>query len=248
MKLKKSKKSILILLIVLFSCGEPKTPKISTLVVATDASWPPMEYMNKEGTISGFDIDLIKEIGLETGIEIQFINIPWERIFSSLQNSECDIIISSVTITEERKRSMDFSNPYINAGQVILLRNNTQNVKNLSDLSGKFVGAQKGTTGAFEIEKVSSLREKAYDNINSAIDDLLSTEIDAVVCDSPIAHEMIRRYSRNKLKIAGEPFTNEYYGIAVKKSNPLVLDTINDGLKKVIKKGTIDKLKEKWFQ
>ncbi|MBT3273162.1 MAG: transporter substrate-binding domain-containing protein, partial [Spirochaetales bacterium] len=142
--------------------GMPKKES-GVIVVATDATWPPMEYIDENKDIIGFDIDLLSLAAEMGGFEVEFRNTAWDGIFGGLDNGDYDAVISSVTITVERQAEMDFSIPYINAGQVLIVQNSTSGVTTLADLKGKSVGAQIGTTGAIEIGKVSGVNLKTYD-------------------------------------------------------------------------------------
>jgi len=220
------------------------------IVVATDATWPPMEFVNEEKEIVGFDIDLMKAAAEEAGFTVEFKNTQWDGIFAGLPAGKYDAVMSSVTITEERKETMDFSVPYINAGQVLIVRMETEGVTTLEDMKGKTVGAQIGTTGSFEIEKVDGVELKTYDELGLAIEDLANGRIDGVVADTPIAanYALQNQNYKEALEIVGEPFTDELYGVAVKKGNTEVLETINEGLKKAMDKGIDEKLKDKWLR
>jgi len=145
---------------------------------------------------------------------------------------------------------MDFSIPYVNAGQVLIIRKSTGGVTELSQLAGKDVGAQIGTTGAIEVAKHPDIRLKTYDEIGLAVDDLVIGRLEGVVVDSPTAASYVLQNPtyKAKLKIVGAPFTSEYYGVAVKKGDTKDLDLINKGLEAVIKDGTRDALIKKWLQ
>jgi polar amino acid transport system substrate-binding protein len=221
-----------------------------TIVVATDATWPPMEFINEDKEIVGFDIDLLNMVAKEAGFEVEYQNTAWDGIFAGLGNEEYDAVISSVTITEERQKTMDFSIPYINAGQVLIVQQATGNVTTLADLKGKSVGAQIGTTGAFEVDKVDGVELRTYDELGLAIEDLTNGRIAGVVADTPIAADYVLQNDTYKgiLKIVGEPFTDEFYGVAVKKGNTEVLEMINKGLKAVLDAGKDEELKDKWLR
>jgi polar amino acid transport system substrate-binding protein len=231
----------------LVSC-KPKQ-QASKVVIATDATWPPMEFVNEAKEIVGFDIDLMKAAAKAGGYAVEFKNTAWDGIFAGLANTEYDAVISSVTITDERKQTMDFSVPYINAGQVLVVRSDSRAAR-VADLTGKNVGAQIGTTGAFEIEKVKGVTLKTYDELGLAIEDLTNSRLDGVVCDTPIAANYVLQNQnyKGKLKIVGQAFTQELYGVAVKKGNTKVLDKINGGLKKVLDTPEYQQLKTKWLQ
>jgi polar amino acid transport system substrate-binding protein len=228
----------------------PMSPLSENIVIATDASWPPMEMVDENKNIVGFDIDLMKAAAKASGFTVEFKNIAWEDIFAGLENNNYDAVMSSVIITDERKKTMDFSIPYINAGQILIVKRETTGVVKLSDLEGKTAGAQKGTTGAFEIEKNKTIKEKTYEEIGLAIEDLANSQVDGVVCDTPTAVQFVLRNPNynGKLKIVGEPLTEEYCGVAVKRGNRKVLDKINSGLHKVLDSGESKQIRERWLQ
>lgn len=241
----------LILAVSVVSCsGSNSESGKLKIVAATDATWPPMEIVDKEKNIVGFDIDLINAIAEAEGFEVEIRNTAWDGIFAGLASGEYDIVISSVTITDERKKKMDFSDPYLNAGQILVVRSDYNGGSTLDAFSGKSVGAQIGTTGAVQMNKYSGILKKTYDEIGLAIADLANGRIDAVVCDTPIAanYALQNEKYKDKLKIVGEPFTEEYFGVAVKKGNSEVLDMINSGLKKVKEQGKIEEFEKKWLR
>jgi polar amino acid transport system substrate-binding protein len=248
---------VIVVLILIFGTNvfrkktaEPEKVEALHLVIATDATWPPMEFVNEQKEIVGFDIDLMKEAAKEGGFTVEFKNTAWDGIFAGLAAGKYDAVMSSVTITDERKQTMDFTIPYINAGQVLIVRADTSGVTVLADLKGKSAGAQIGTTGYFEIEKVQGVTPKAYDELGLAIEDLTNKRIDGVVADTPIAADFALQNPnyKDKLKIVGEPFTDEFYGVAVQKGNTEVLDALNKGLKAVLDKKIDEKVKDKWLR
>ncbi len=232
----------------LFANGQKENT--NTIVIATDATWPPMEFVNTDKKIVGFDIDFMNAVAKEAGFTVVFKNTAWDGIFAGLANSDYDAVCSSVTITDERKKTMDFSTPYINAGQVLIVPKSDTTSKTLADMKGKDIGAQIGTTGAFAVKKVSGVNLKTYDEIGLAVEDLANGRIAGVVCDSPIAANYVLQNDNYKgaLKIVGKPFTDEYYGVAVKKGNTKVLDLINKGIKAVMDSGQAAKLEKKWLR
>ncbi|MCF7929170.1 MAG: basic amino acid ABC transporter substrate-binding protein [Spirochaetales bacterium] len=221
-----------------------------TITVASDCTWPPMEFINEDKEMVGFDIDLIRAVGEAAGFEVVNKNTAWDGIFAGLKNNQYDAVISSVTITEERKKEMDFSIPYLDAGQVLIVREETSNVDEVEDLDGQKVGAQIGTTGAIYVGNVEGVELKVYDELGFAIEDLANGRLSGVVADTPIAADYVLMNDtyKGKLKIVGEPFTDEQYGVAVKKGNTEVLEMVNAGLKKVIEDGTVEELKDKWLR
>ncbi|MCX7028874.1 MAG: basic amino acid ABC transporter substrate-binding protein [Spirochaetes bacterium] len=223
-----------------FAACAKKTTKI---VIATD-------MVDESKNIVGFDIDLMTAAAKAGGFEVEFKNTAWDGIFAGLEGAKYDAVMSSVTITDERKQTMDFSVPYINAGQILVVKSTVTGVEKLADLSGKTVAAQIGTTGAFEIGKYSDVKKKEYDEIGLAFADLANGRVDAVVCDTPVAAQSALQNDEYKgtLKIVGKPFTDEYYGVAVKKGNKKILDPINKGLQKVLDSGENKTIEAKWLR
>jgi len=219
------------------------------IVVATDATWPPMEYVDENREIVGYDIDLMKAIAEEAGLEVEFKNVAWDGIFAGLAAGEYDAVISSVTITDERRENYDFSDPYINAGQIVVVRTESD-ITGPNDLAGHIVGAQISTTGAFAIQEMDGAELKEYDEVGLAFEDLVAGRIDAVVCDTPVAADFALQRDEYKavLKIVGDPFTDEYYGILVQKGNDDLLAKINAGLDAVQEKGLDKQFEETWLR
>lgn len=219
------------------------------IVVATDATWPPMEYVDENREIVGFDIDLMNAIAQEAGLEVEYRNVAWDGIFAGLAAGEYDAVISSVTITDERREQYDFSEPYINAGQIVVVQSGSD-ITGPDALSGRTVGAQIGTTGAFAVQDMGDVTLKEYDEIGLAFEDLVAGRIDAVVCDTPVAADFAlqREEYRAALKIVGDSFTEEYYGILVQKGDADLLAKINRGLVAVQDKGIDQELEEKWLR
>ena len=219
------------------------------ITCATDATWPPMEMVNADKEIVGFDIDFLNAVAKEAGFRVEFKNTAWYGIFAGIAAGKYDAIISSVTITEERKKSMSFSIPYINAGQILIVPN-ASNAVLISDLKGKKVGAQIGTTGGLEVKKAAGVELKSYDEIGLAFEDMAVGRIHGVVCDTPVAaqYALQQEEYKKKFKIVGDVLTAEYYGIAVQKKNQELVDLINKGIKAVQAKGIDKQLEKKWLR
>jgi len=234
---------VVVLISVLPGCGQTNLK----VRVATDATWPPFEYVDEQTMdIVGFDIELIKAIADEAGLDIEIINVAWDPLLAGMAQCQYDAAISAMTITDERKEVMLFSNPYFEAGQLVSVRFGNTDIASKEDLGGKTVGAQIGTTGSFEIEKIAGATLKTYDDIGLAIQDLMNGQIDAVISDNPLAMGYAKA-NPDKLKTVGAVFTSEYYGIAVCKTQPEILERINEGLAKVKAEGLIDELILEWL-
>ena len=227
----------------------PAAPKVK-IVVASDATWPPMEFVDENKNIVGFGPDMVKAIAEAAGFDVEIRNTAWDGIFAGLAAGSYQAISSSVTITEERKATMDFSEPYTNAGQVLVVAKTLEGVTKLSEMQGKKVGAQIGTTGAIEVGKVAGVTLATYDEVGLAYEDLANGRIAGVVADSPIAADFALQNPKfkEKLKIVGEPFTDEWLGLAVKKGDAETLKLLNDGLAKIKASGKLEEITKKWLR
>ena len=215
--------------------------------VGTNAEYRPFEYVDESGEIVGFDVDLIKELAKRAGYEVELVNTKWDGIFTALAAGEFDVVASACTITDERKQSVDFTDPYFNAGQSIAVLADNDTIKTVEDLKGKRIGVQLGTTGDMEASKIEGAEVKRYEEITLAFQTLANGDVDAVVNDTPTSADIIKANPEIKAKIVGESFTNEFYGIAVNKGKPEIRDALNKALAEIKADGTYDQIYQKWF-
>lgn len=214
------------------------------LIVGTDATYAPMESMDSSGNIVGIDIDIVKAIAEEVGVEVEFKNIGWEPLFPAVKNGEVDFAVSSITITDDRKKEFDFTEPYYIAKQVILVPEDSDITK-FKDLKDKKVSVQINTTGH---EVVKGLLGNTNPNIIAAetmplaIEEMLNGNADTSVGDNSVVNEYLKNNPDKKLKvIEDDSFEKEYYGLMVKKGNQELIDLLNEGIEKIKENG---KLKE----
>jgi polar amino acid transport system substrate-binding protein len=225
---------------------QPTTPA-KVYRVATDATYPPFETVDETTKLPvGFDIDLFNAIAAEEGFKFEFVNVNFDALLAGMAQCQYDAAISATTITDERKKSFNFSDPYINAGQVVTINKETTDIKSVADLKGKRIGVQIGTTGAIEAAKIEGAEVKTYDTVDLAFEDLINKQVDAVVADYPTSVAFIE-VNPDKIMTTGDVFTAEEYGIAVCKTNTELLDLINKGLAAVKAKGLIPQLEQKWL-
>ncbi len=220
------------------------------LVIGSDTTYPPMESVDEQTKeIVGFDVDLLKEIGNLTNAEVEFKSFPnFDAIFAALANKEFDLVVSSVSITEERKKIIAFSDPYLSIGQVICVAKDNAKVKGQAELKDlAFVGVQGGTTGekAARSAGLPETKIKRYDTIDVAFQDLASGAIDAVVADGPPSARYAKQFA-DKVKIVGKPFTTEDYAIALQKDDSTLQTAVNAALKELKANGTMKELLVKW--
>jgi len=220
-----------------------------TVTVGTSADFPPFEYI-ENGQFVGFDMDLMREIAKIAGFELKFVDMSFDSLIPALRAGQIDVAAAAMTITEERKKVVDFSMPYWFADQSIIVKADSDFT--ITVLFGKYrIGVQTGTTGDLWctenlVEKglLPERNLKRYDTFILALSDLLNGNIDAIVLDSPVAS----RFAATKpVKVVGIIVTGEQYGIAVRKGNKELLDKINQALKTLIETGKINELIDKYF-
>lgn len=222
------------------------------VVVGTDAAYPPFESVDAAtDQIVGFDVDLMNEIGRLANFQPEFKNAAFDTIFVALDQKEFDAVMSAATITEERKEVVNFSEPYIEVGQLVVISTGNEAITSHEDLANAAaVGVQTGTTGetaALEAGRVLDVNLKRYQTIDLAFADLANNSIDAVVADGPtVGNYTAQEQYAGKLKVVGEPFTTESYGIAVNKDDTELLNAINAALTQIKSTDTIQKLKDKY--
>ena len=219
----------------------------NVLVVATDATFPPFEYIDEATKdIVGFDIDLMDAIAERAGLEINYQNVSWDPLLAGMADCQYDMAISAMTITADRAEAFSFSDPYINAGQIVVVGINNDTIGGPDDLVGATIGAQIGTTGAMEAEAIAESTVKVYDTYELAFLDLANGQIDAVIADYPTAVAFVNQNAA-RLQVVGEVFTDESYGIAFCKGNDTLIDQVNAALAELQAEGFIDQLVITWY-
>ena len=215
------------------------------LKVGTSADFPPFEYQDeKTGAYLGFDIDLIQAVGAAADMEVQIVNTAWDGLIPGLLTGNYDCIVSAMTITDERLKAVAFSDPYFSAGQVIVTRANDTSIQTVEDLEGKKISVQIGTTGDLAASDIQGATVKRFNLAPDAIQEVRNGSVPACIIDLAVAAEIAKEYDDIKF---GEPFTMEYYGIAMRKNNTDLIKKINRALASVKASGEYDKIYANWF-
>lgn len=228
----------------------PPPPPAKVYVVGTDAAYAPFESQNEKGEIVGLTVDVVTAVAAKAGIEVKFVNTPWEGIFNALAQGDRDMLASSITITDERKQTMDFTNPYFDAYQLIAVKA-TSKVAKFDDLKKLKVGVQTGTTGDEAVTKLlgkNSTNIKRFESTPLALKELEAGGVDAVVADNGVVVNYVTNNPDAKFKtVSDKAFAPEQYGFAVKKGNTELLEKLNKGLADIKADGTYDKIYAKYF-
>ncbi len=218
------------------------------IAVASDIAYPPFEF-EQDGEPVGFDIDLMDEIGKRAGFTPEYQNVTFDGIIGGLANNQYDVVISAMTITPERKKQIDFSDPYFNADQSLLVPADA-GIGSVDDLGDATVGVQIGTTGeikANEFKDAGTIEGdvRTFDTIEDAFAALNNGQIDAIINDLPVSQDEVNG-SDGTLEIVQVIATGEQYGIAFPKDSDMRQE-VNKALAEIKEDGTYEEIYKKWI-
>lgn len=216
------------------------------LLVGSDTAFPPFESMNGD-VAEGFDVDLMNAIGEKLGLEVVFMTEIFDTLIPTLKaGGKFDVIASGMTIKPERQKEIDFTDPYYDSNQSLVMKaGSTYNGP--EDLAGKKIGVQSGTTGeAWAQENIPDAQIVPFKNATEAFSAAAAGNVDAIVNDLPVSTELLKEDARG-LEIVAQIPTGEQYGFAVSKDNPALRDAINEALAELKADGTYAEIYEKWF-
>ena len=232
-----------IILTVFIGCQ--KKEEKNKLYVGTNAEFEPFEY--REGdNIVGFDIDLINEIAKLIGAEIEVVDMQFDGLLPALEAKKIDLIVAGMTATEERKKFVNFSEPYYNSKQSIVVLSNNTDITTFDNFAGKKVGVVLGYTGDILVSEMTNVEVQKFNATSETILALKSQKVDAVVLD----YEPAKNYvAQNKeLKLIETDSATEEYSIAMRKDDTELLTKVNDALKTINENGTYETLLSKYFE
>lgn len=221
------------------------------LKVGSDTTYPPFEFVDKSNNIIGYDVDLVNEVCKLVNCKATFVTTGFDTIFVALSQKQFDLVASGVTITDERKKTIDFSSPYLHYDEVLLVRADDNRITSADDLkSGKYiVGVQTGTSNedtAKTLVPDEKKQLKRFDDFSQAIAALIGKDVDVVEIDKPAADGFMAQ-NAGKLKVTGKGLVSNDLGVAFQKGDKTLIDAFNAGLKTLQSNGTLDKLYKKWF-
>ena len=221
--------------------------KAGILTVGLDYSYPPMEFRDSKNELVGFDVDLGNEIGKKLGVKTEYITTDFSGILLALTSSKFNMILSGMSITDERKQSIDFSDTYVMGGQVVAIKQGNASIKSLEDLKGKIVACQLGSTGDTAATAMEGLKEvKKYDKITEAFQELSLDRVDAVIMDAQVGGYYVAK-KPGEYEVLKNAISEEPMGIGFKKEDKELKDAIQKALNELKADGTMSKLSVKWF-
>jgi polar amino acid transport system substrate-binding protein len=252
--MKTLKKSLLIALCLIMvalcaACASaPASAEKKTFIVGLDDSFPPMGFRDDDNNIVGLDVDLATEVAKRMGMEVELKPIDWDAKALELSSGGVDCLWNGVTITEERKKEMDFSRPYLANQQVVIVLADSE-ITDIPSLEGKTVGLQKGSSALDALNKneiASKVTVNEYADNVTALTDLTIGRVDAVLLD-----EVVARYYETKeagtYRVLDDSFAAEEYGIGFKQGNTELMEKVQKAFDEMCADGTASKISEKWF-
>ncbi|CUH94412.1 putative membrane protein [Propionispora sp. 2/2-37] len=243
---------VLLLALGLTGCGGQQPAgggeKAAVLKVGTEPSFAPFEFQGEnDKEYAGFDMDLIRAIGKQMGMQVEIQSMGFDGLIPALEAGNIDVVISGMTITDERVQKVSFSKPYYKSGLTIVTKQGNDQIKGFGDLAGKRIGVQIGTTGADEAKKIKDAQVREFNTPPEAFMELKAGGVDAVINDKPVNDYYMKEAGSKDAQQVGEPLTSEDYGIATAKKNTELSEKINKALDELKKNGEYDKIYEKWF-
>lgn len=243
---------VICLTLSLFACGN--TTKTATtegassskLIVGTSAGFPPYEY--REGNkIVGIDAEIIEAIAADLGYTVEWQDMKFDSLISALSSNKVDIVIAGMTVTEDRKESVDFTDTYTAAVQSIIIKKDG-NIKSLDDVEGKLIGVQQGTTGdIYASDDYGNDKVQRFNEGADAVQALLNGKIDCVIIDDQVAKNFVDTHN-TELELLDTAYTEEEYAMAVKKGNTQLLNQVNKSIKNLKDNGTVRRIIDKYIK
>ncbi|MDE1197559.1 MAG: cystine ABC transporter substrate-binding protein [Pseudomonas sp.] len=223
--------------------------KNGTLNVGLEGTYPPFSFVGADGKLTGFEVELSEALAKELGVKVKLSATPWAGILAALESKRLDIVVNQVTISDERKKKYDFTEPYTVSGiQALVKKENAGKFPEPKDLDGKKVGVGLGTNYEEWLKtNVPGAVVKTYDDDPTKYADLRVGRIDAILVDRLAALDLITK-TKDNLAVSGPAFSRQEAGIALRKGEPELLDALNKALEKLRADGTLTKLSQKYFQ
>ncbi|WP_390586509.1 substrate-binding periplasmic protein [Paenibacillus illinoisensis] len=222
-----------------------------TMKVGMMGTYAPYNFLNDKKEMDGFDADIAREVAKRLGVEVEFVSQEFSGLIPSLQSKKIDAVISQMTITDERKQALDFSEGYITNQVKIIVKSDNNDITKLEDFKGKTIGVGLGTNDETYLRnevlpKVGDFTIKTYDDVISSLKDLNAGRIDATI-NNLYALKPIVDANGFDIKAVGEPIKSDQAGIAVRKNNPELVAALNEALQGMKDDGTYNTIFKKWF-
>ncbi|MCP3775519.1 transporter substrate-binding domain-containing protein [Paenibacillus sp. MZ04-78.2] len=225
--------------------------KAGKIRVGLMGTYAPYNFLNDKHEIDGFDADVAKAVAKRLGVQVEFITGEFSGLIEGLQKDKYDALVSQVTITEDRKKTMDFSTPYVKNAVNVIVKSDNTTIQKLEDFKGKKIGVGLGTNDEkylrdVAMPKVGTFEIATYNDVITSLKDLNVGRIDATI-NNVFAIKPLIEKNQFKVKAVGDPIKEDFAGVAIRKNNPELLDAINKALAEMKTDGTFKEIFQKWF-
>lgn len=222
-----------------------KTTEKEVLTMGTNAAFPPYEFTDDAGNVVGIDAEIAQAVADKLGKKLVIKDMDFDSLLTAVQGGSCDIVFAGMTVTDERKQAVNFTQTYATGVQVIIVKDGSE-IKTVDDLDGKMIGVQKGTTGdIYCTDDYGQENVKQFDNGALAIEALKNGQVDCVVIDNEPAKNFVK--ANAGLNILETEYVSEDYAAAIAKENTELLDAVNKAMDELKADGTIDKIINKYI-
>jgi len=225
-----------------------KIKERGTLLVGLEGTYPPFSFQGDDGKLTGFEVEFAESLAHHLGLKASLKPTKWDGMLASLDSKRIDVVINQVTISDERKKKYDFSTAYTVSGiQALAKKGNESAIKSAADLKGKKVGVGLGTNYEEWLRaNVQGVDIRTYDDDPTKYQDLRVGRVDAILVDRLAALDLVKK-TKDTLAVAGEPFSRQEAGVALRKGNEDLLKAIDGAIADMQKDGSLKALSEKWF-
>lgn len=228
--------------------------EIKKITFATEATYPPFEYVDNTGKIRGFDVDIANALCANMKVQCNFINQPWDSLIPGLKLGKFDAAMGAMQITDARKKVVDFTNPYYTPTAIFVAKNNSGFSTSPEGLKNKIIGVQGGTTMEQYLQTIygNTIKLKSYASVQDALLDLTAGRVNAVFGDTPIVMDWLNKHGDKQYSTVGQAISDTHYfgtgaGIAVRKGNTELLNAFNKALADIKANGIYDKIIQQYF-
>lgn len=216
--------------------------------VAMDASYPPFEFIDQEGHLAGYDVDLARELGRRFGVDVEFVIISFDGLYDALRVHRVDLILSALPFDLRMTEDVAFSHSYFNAGQVLVVREEDTSIESVEDLGQQKVGVEWGSMGDVEARQLLRKMEfelSPYPTPEEALNALTESELDAAIADMVSVYQFSRH--QGGIRIVGPPISDDPYVIATLLSSYILQERLNEAILELSSSGFLDQLRMLWF-
>lgn len=223
-----------------------KVQEEGTLVIGTEGTYPPFTFHDETGELTGFDVEIAREVADRLGVEAEFLETQWDAMFAGLDASRFDMVANQVGINPERQESYEFSDPYITSTAVLVVAEDNTEIQSFEDLEGK-LSAQSLTSNYAETATSFGAELEGVEGFNQAIELLNSGRVDATVNDNLTVLDFLNQRPDAQVKVVDESEDAAQSGLLFRQDSGAIVDEVNQALADMIEDGTYDEISEKWF-